>query len=155
MITFKYIICLFLIGALSVKAYGQKRDLYVDLVSPTNKTVRNTSDSVKGYAESGGIPWLHFGIYSDYFFDGKFPISFVWNGREDNHMAPLRIIKKRELKKIKMVNTDYLLQLLGKLGYSYNRSYRLFFVEPYKRNKYRIIHVRFTGDLSNNDVLTH
>lgn len=155
MITFKYIICFFLIGALSVRAYGQKTDLYVDLVNPTNKTVRNTSDSVKGYAESGGIPWLHFGIYSDYFFDGKFPISFVWNGREDNHMAPLRIIKKRELKNFKMVNTECLVQLLGKLGYSYNRSYRLFFVEPYKRNKYRIIHVRFTGDLSNNDVLTH
>lgn len=155
MINLKYFVGFILMSALSIKGYCQKTDLYVDLVNPTNKTVRNTSDSVKGYAESGGIPWLHFGVYSDYYFEGKFPISFEWNGSEDNHMAPLRIIKKRELKKIKMVNTDYLLQLLGKLGYSYNRSYRLFFVEPYKRNRYSIIQVRFTGDLSNNDVFSH
>lgn|GEM_PF-6586901 len=155
MINFKYIISFFIIGTLSVRGYCQKADLYVDLVNPSNRTLRSTSASVKGYAESGGIAWLHFGIYSDYFFEGKLPISFEWIGRKDNNVIPTRIIKRRELKQIELVSTDYLLRLLEKVGYNYNKSYRLFFVEPYKGKKYKIINVTFSGDLSNNDVLTH
>lgn len=152
MIAIKSCFIALFVFVLTFEGYCQTTDLYVDLDNPTHRISRNTSDSIIGYAESGGIAWLNYGIYTDHFFKGEFPVSFFWNARTDNGLTPIQMVSKRDLKKMKLVSVAYFMEILGKLGLDYYKSYRIFFVEPYKKKKFKVVNVQLMGDLSNDDV---